>query len=311
MMISVVLITYNQEEYIRQAVESILMQHFDGDVEIIIADDCSTDNTYKIIKSYEDKTSFKFRFLERTTNLGISKNYQKAFKACEGEYIAVLEGDDFWCNSHRLQKHVDFLEEHRECVMSWNPFIRFYESTNKYVYPDLKGNRDIEFISLENLLQDNRIPNFSSCVYRGSVIKKMNLGLFDVKVKNIDDWLIGLEISQYGLVALMNECMTIYRMGIGYSHVNVYEGIEERIPLYDEYFNYKYTNAFRLNLDTLENKQRKERRAEQALNIPPIIIYTVKCIVSIIKLLKSFCLLFISVNFKRKIKFHLKSYFKS
>ncbi|MGC3979000.1 MAG: glycosyltransferase family 2 protein [Paludibacteraceae bacterium] len=185
MKINVILITYNQEKYIRQAVDSILMQHFDGEVEIIVADDCSIDNTYDIISSYKEQTKFKFRFLERESNLGISKNYQRAFSACEGEYIAVLEGNDYWCNSYRLQKHVDFLEEHRECVMSWNPFIRYYESTNKYVYPGLKTNNDVEFIALDDLLLGNRIPNFSSCVYRGSVIKKMNPALFDVKVKNI------------------------------------------------------------------------------------------------------------------------------
>lgn len=310
MKISIILITYNQEKYIRQAVESILMQHFTGEIEIIVADDCSTDNTCDIIRSYESQTPFKFRFLERTANLGISKNYQRAFAACKGKYIAILEGDDYWCNSLRLKKHVEFLEEHRECVMSWNPFILFYESTNKYVYPNLNENKDIEFISLDNLLQGNRTPNFSSCIYRGALIEKLNKGLFDVRVKNIDEWLIGLEISHYGLVALMNECMTIYRMGVGYSHVNSYEGIQERIPYYDEYFNYKYTNAFKLKLDTLKKEQREERRTEQALNTSPIIIYVVKFIMFVLNLLKSFCFLFVSVNFKRKFKIRLKGYLK-
>ena len=78
MQLDILIISYNQEQYIAQAVESILMQRVSDDVQVrvIVADDCSKDNTLEIIKSYEEKSPFPFVYLAADTNLGISKNYQ-------------------------------------------------------------------------------------------------------------------------------------------------------------------------------------------------------------------------------------------
>ena len=96
MKIDIILITYNQEQYIAQAVESILLQRVNDDVQVrvIVADDCSTDKTLEIIKSYEDKSPFPFVYLSVEDNMGHVRNYQRAFAACVGDYVAILEGDD-------------------------------------------------------------------------------------------------------------------------------------------------------------------------------------------------------------------------
>ena len=95
MKINIILITYNHSNYIRPALESILMQETSYDVEIIVADDCSTDNTVEIIKEYESKTKFVFLYLHKDQNIGYIRNYQQAFATCTGDYVAIMEGDDY------------------------------------------------------------------------------------------------------------------------------------------------------------------------------------------------------------------------
>lgn len=132
MRVDVILVSYNQENYIAQAVESILMQQVRDDVvvRIIVADDCSTDNTLKIIKSYDsfrtsfsyDRKKIKFLYLSSPINLGLGGNYQRAFAACDADYISILEGDDYWTNPQKLQKQIDFLEENTDSGLVYTDY---------------------------------------------------------------------------------------------------------------------------------------------------------------------------------------------
>src|SRR4051812_30714392 len=99
---SVLLVTYNHGQFVAQAVESALMQLTDFEFEIVAVDDCSTDNTLALLKDYEGKYP-RLRVLATEKNLGISRNYQRGFAACRGEFIAVLEGDDYWVSPRKLQ----------------------------------------------------------------------------------------------------------------------------------------------------------------------------------------------------------------
>lgn len=114
--IDVIFICYNQAPYIAQAIESILMQQIENHIHVrmIIADDCSTDNTMNIIKSYENISPFKFEYLECSNNLGLAENYRRAFKNIDADYFAILEGDDYWIDPYKLQKQINYLESHPE-----------------------------------------------------------------------------------------------------------------------------------------------------------------------------------------------------
>ena len=120
MKLNIILITYNQQNYIRQTVESILMQTTDFDFNIVVADDCSPDSTLDIIKEYVEESKIEFVFLKNEKNLGYTENYKRAFAACNAEYIAIMEGDDYWTSPLHLQKHVDFLDLHKEYSMSFS-----------------------------------------------------------------------------------------------------------------------------------------------------------------------------------------------
>src|SRR5437879_4589544 len=121
---SVLLVTYNHAKYVAQALDSILMQRPDFDFEIVVADDCSSDLTTSIIKEYEKQYS-QLRVLPPDNHLGISRNYQRGFAACRGEYIAVLEGDDYWISPRKLQAMSAFLNRNPHCSFCFHRIIRY------------------------------------------------------------------------------------------------------------------------------------------------------------------------------------------
>lgn len=114
--VSVICVTYNHEKYIREALDSILMQKTDFDFEILIGEDCSTDGTRDILREYEAKYPERFVMYYREQNLGATKNEYELFMDAKGRYIAALELDDVWTDPLKLQKQYDFLENHTEYI---------------------------------------------------------------------------------------------------------------------------------------------------------------------------------------------------
>lgn len=111
MKLSILVVTYNQENYIRQCLDSILAQEGDFDYEVIIADDCSTDGTGRICNEYGAKYP-QFKIYHHPKNIGLLANWEFVMNRCEGEYVALLEGDDYWITTDKLQKQIAFLNSH-------------------------------------------------------------------------------------------------------------------------------------------------------------------------------------------------------
>ncbi len=140
-LVSVLMITYNHEKYITQAIEGALMQETNFDFEIIIGEDCSTDRTREIILEYKSKHPYKIKLLLQETNKGANQNFIETYRlSCSNKYIAFCEGDDYWTDPNKLQKQVDFLEAHPEYSMCFtardvvdpdNNFIRREHYPNK------------------------------------------------------------------------------------------------------------------------------------------------------------------------------------
>ena len=109
-LVSIVVITYNHEKYIRKCLDSILMQDVDFPFEIIISDDFSPDGTAQIITEYQKKYPDIIKPNLRTINVGATKNQYDCFTRCTGDYIAILDGDDFWTDKRKLKIQTDFLK---------------------------------------------------------------------------------------------------------------------------------------------------------------------------------------------------------
>ena len=115
-LVSVAVITYNMERYLRNLLDSILMQEVDFKYEVVINDDCSPDHSRDIIESYRKKYPEIIRPCYKNKNVGGSRNMYGVMHKCRGKYIAILEGDDYWEDKKKLQYQVDFLEAHPEYI---------------------------------------------------------------------------------------------------------------------------------------------------------------------------------------------------
>lgn len=112
MKLSVAMITYNHERFIGQALESVLAQKVNFDYQITIGEDCSTDGTRAIVLDFQRRCPDRIVVLLRERNVGAVHNFAETIAVCHGQYLAILEGDDYWTSTNKLQRQVDFLDSH-------------------------------------------------------------------------------------------------------------------------------------------------------------------------------------------------------
>lgn len=119
MKVSVLMPTYNHAKTIAQAIDSFLAQQCSFPVELCICDDASTDATAQIAASYQNQHPTKITFIAKSQNQGLMRNYQTLLQVAKGEYVAILESDDYWTDPLKLQKQVDFLETNAQYGLSF------------------------------------------------------------------------------------------------------------------------------------------------------------------------------------------------
>lgn len=127
-MLDIIMPTYNHEKYISQAIESVLMQECSFEYRLIIGEDCSTDRTLEICQRFADANPDRILLIKQASNSGMANNYKALFKASTAKYIAILEGDDYWTDKHKLQKQVQILESDPEAGLVHANYYSLYES---------------------------------------------------------------------------------------------------------------------------------------------------------------------------------------
>lgn len=113
-LISVIVPSFNRADTVGQTIESILAQEVDADMEIVIGDDCSTDNARVVLLAYKEKYPDIIRLIFHEQNVGLGANWATCVKACRGKYICNCDNDDYWHNEHKLQIQLDYMESHPE-----------------------------------------------------------------------------------------------------------------------------------------------------------------------------------------------------
>ncbi|MBK2257743.1 glycosyltransferase family 2 protein [Francisella philomiragia] len=213
-LLSIICVAYNHERYIEQALDSFLIQETNFAFEIVINDDCSTDNTARIIKAYQDKYPKIIKPIYQKENCFQKNiNFMKEIfiPVIQGVYIALCEGDDYWTDSYKLQKQVDFLEANPEfmgCSHNTRYLVDGRETDNLLV----TNPKDIftfeDFINSEYL-------HTSSMVYRyeGEVKTKVNKYLDLLPINAAPDSYFLLSFSFFGPIKFYNDIMSVYRCG--------------------------------------------------------------------------------------------------
>lgn len=211
--VSVLLITYNHEKFIEEAIESILMQKTNFKFELIIGEDCSTDNTRNIVEKYKEKYPDKIVLSLQEKNGGTSRNIRASLKKCQGEYIALLEGDDYWIDENKLQKQVDFLDNNPDCTLCGHGYKRYYEETKEF-FGDIEYEN--EKFSLEDFLKEDiaNVQNRFHIRTLTRIFRKTALTESFVDLENVILWDYVLEVIllRSGNGAYLKEIMGVYRV---------------------------------------------------------------------------------------------------
>ena len=140
MKVSIVCVTYNQVNFLPRAIGSFVGQKTTFPFEIILADDCSTDGTNLVCERYAELYPDIIKYLRSQKNAGGVENERRAIEVAQGEYIAVCEGDDYWVDSKKLQKQVDFLDSHPDYSVTWTRYEKYVQSNEVYLSD---GNSDL------------------------------------------------------------------------------------------------------------------------------------------------------------------------
>ena len=169
-MFSVAVITYNQEQYISQTLDSILNQQHDYKYEIVIGEDCSTDNTKKIIEEYVEKYPDIIKPLYNNPNKGLINNYFNVINHCQGKYIMECAGDDYWLPG-KVKSQIEFMENNPEIGMCYTK-AKFWNENNQKYEKKFFGS-DIESFN-KLLTTGNKVPALSVCLRKNLVEQYVN-----------------------------------------------------------------------------------------------------------------------------------------
>jgi glycosyltransferase involved in cell wall biosynthesis len=205
--VSVLMITYNQEAFIAQAIRSALMQITNFDYEIVIGDDCSTDGTRDIVADLARRHPSKIRPLFQDIHLGVNRNLMATLKVCIGQYVAILEGDDYWTTRNKLQLQVDFLDSHPDYSVCFHNVQVVYQgecSPSHLYHVDAQP----ETRTIEELLVGNFI-NTCSVMFRRDPRKELPSRFCSL---HMGDWPLHVLNAQCGKIGYLNAVMAAYRV---------------------------------------------------------------------------------------------------
>ncbi|MGL5278331.1 MAG: glycosyltransferase [Cetobacterium sp.] len=212
--ITIIMLTYNHEKYVSQAIESILKQKTRYELEILIGDDCSSDKTAEILNSYQQKNPEKIRLIDRKQNIGARNNFLDLLSKAKGEYIALLEGDDYWEDKNKLEKMISFLEDNKEYMGGFHN-INVIDSENNYKFQHIY-HRSKEFSDINSLEEhyDGKVMMTLSMVFRNIFLNKQNLTKYESmieEVKYVCDYSLKAFLLSFGKFKYFEDIFGAYR----------------------------------------------------------------------------------------------------
>lgn len=245
--VSVLMLAYNHEPFIAQALDSALAQKTTFPVEIVVGEDHSSDRTAAIVQEYQVRFPNQVRLLDRPSNLGMLRNCVETYQACHGQYVALLEGDDYWTDTTKLQQQVDFLDENPDYAICFHDVLVVGQHGRDEPWRACNVFTNKES-GLKDLVHGNYIPTCSAVVRNGlfqdfpSWFTTLQLG----------DWSFLLLIAQHGKIRYLDRVMAHYRMGGGVWSSdlplrNTYKLITA-IETLNAAFDFRFDRAFRCGL---------------------------------------------------------------
>jgi glycosyltransferase involved in cell wall biosynthesis len=207
--VSACIITYNHEAFLRECLDGAINQKGDIEYEIVIGEDKSSDLTKQICIEYAEKHSKLIRFYPRVKNMGMIGNWIETIQNCQGKYIALCEGDDYWTDPLKLQKQVDFLEANPDYVLCFHKINIL--KTNGEIVEDFITKVPENYESIDTLACLGNYIHTPSVVFR-NVITKFPA---EFEKSPIGDYYLYMMLAEYGKFKYLEDNMAVYREGVG------------------------------------------------------------------------------------------------
>ncbi|RTL60788.1 MAG: glycosyltransferase [Sphingobacteriales bacterium] len=209
--LSVCMLAHNTEKFIDKAVESVLAQKTNFEIELVIAEDKSTDNTKQKALYYKKKYPGLIKLILNEKNLGLSANYIVALKNCSAEYVAMLDSDDYWTDPYKLQKQVDFLEANKDYGVVYTDFDVIDHEDNAVDWQEIHHLREqysSGYVFFKLLKETAFVPNLTGC-FRKELIAD---ALDNEDLWFFEDWWLWMRASIKTKFHFMNEHTAHYRL---------------------------------------------------------------------------------------------------
>ena len=210
--VSIFLLTYNQEQFIAQTLDSILIQKTNFSFKIVIGDDASIDDTSNICREYAFRYPDKIDYKRLSRNLGLMGNFVKTASRLKGKYIAICDGDDYWLDPLKLQKQVDLLEGNDDYALVGTGVQLVLKNGDTIE----KVNKSFKEVSIEELIEDNKIIA-PTALFR-NYLEIQNLPNWFHEIPYGDWPLYLMTLQKYGAMAcILPEITAAYRLQAGES----------------------------------------------------------------------------------------------
>lgn len=209
--VSIIVLTYNQEDTVKRTLDSIVNQNTKYTYEIIINDDDSKDNTRKVCEKFCETHGNVTKMVEYHPNYGVVKNYWDTLRRCSGKYLMQCAGDDWWHNTNKIEIQVSYMENHPDVVLHYGGFLTYYPATNvKQYFAPYHISGDV----FETLLWRNFICAPTVCI-KHSAMDNIHFERFVDEGFMIEDHPIYLGLSKEGVFAYSDEALVTYSAQYG------------------------------------------------------------------------------------------------
>jgi glycosyltransferase involved in cell wall biosynthesis len=212
--VSVRIVTYNHKKWIGQCLDSVIQQETEFDFEIIVGVDVSTDNTLQLVREYAEKYPDMIRVLEHKDRKGPFLNAKLSLHECCGDYIAFMNGDDFWQSPLKLQKQVSFLRDNPDYGIVHSDCDILYQKNKKTKKTILRDSYKIlpEGKIYEELLQNNFIHTSTTLVRKELLDRFDNYDFYMSQGFKMGDYPRWIEISRHSKIGYIDDSFTTYRV---------------------------------------------------------------------------------------------------
>jgi glycosyltransferase involved in cell wall biosynthesis len=248
MKVTVIVLTYNHEKYIAEALNSVLMQETSFKSDIVVIEDCSTDSTRDIVLDFQARFPDKVRLRLSEHNKDAFLAFPRVIESAQGKYVALLDGDDYWSSPFKLQRQAEFLDNHPECALCHHNVIELYKDGSREPHPHHPPSQK-EISTLEDLWEMNFMATCSVMLRRDPV-------------DNLPKWFMDLPWGDWGLFALaarkgnigyLNEVMGVHRVhdaGLwsGLNNIQRHEQVIKFYKVMDKGLEFAYHEKIRVRL---------------------------------------------------------------